>query len=143
VLRCISRWELLQQMASGMPTDAALFAGPRGGDKGAQAGAGVRAAAALKDQLRKHLGPGGGAAGADSYTGGQSEGHLSTSRPGGWSCSMGTAVQGFDLIPPRPWRLPLGWSRIDLRRVALHPAPQTPTPLPSRGRQVNGHACNE
>ena len=26
VLRCISRWELLQQLASGMPTDAALFA---------------------------------------------------------------------------------------------------------------------
>lgn len=26
VLRCISRWELLQQIASGMPTDAVLFA---------------------------------------------------------------------------------------------------------------------
>ena len=25
VLRCISRWELLQQIASGMPTDAVLF----------------------------------------------------------------------------------------------------------------------
>ncbi|EFJ50436.1 hypothetical protein VOLCADRAFT_80189 [Volvox carteri f. nagariensis] len=28
VLRCISRWELLQQIASGMPTDAALFRPP-------------------------------------------------------------------------------------------------------------------
>ncbi len=28
VLRCISRWELLQQVASGMPTDAALFSPP-------------------------------------------------------------------------------------------------------------------
>jgi hypothetical protein len=26
VLRCISRWELLAQIASGMPTDAVLFA---------------------------------------------------------------------------------------------------------------------
>jgi hypothetical protein len=25
VLRCISRWELLQQIASGMPIDAVLF----------------------------------------------------------------------------------------------------------------------
>lgn len=25
-MRCISRWELLQQIASGMPTDAVLFA---------------------------------------------------------------------------------------------------------------------
>lgn len=25
VLRCISRWELLQQISSGMPTDAVLF----------------------------------------------------------------------------------------------------------------------
>lgn len=34
-MRCISRWELLQQIASGMPTDAALFAQPesRGGLK--------------------------------------------------------------------------------------------------------------
>jgi hypothetical protein len=37
VLRCISRWELLQQIASGMPTDAVLFA----------AGGAVAAAAAL------------------------------------------------------------------------------------------------
>ena len=28
VLRCISRWELLQQIASGMPTDAVLFQPP-------------------------------------------------------------------------------------------------------------------
>jgi hypothetical protein len=28
VLRCVSRWELLQQIASGGPTDALLFAGP-------------------------------------------------------------------------------------------------------------------
>ena len=32
ILRCISRWELLQQIASGMPTDAVLFSPPeRGG----------------------------------------------------------------------------------------------------------------
>lgn len=119
MLRCVSRWELLQQMASGMPTDAALFAGPQcekvrrgsplipvnshrirqlfivsgsskliavflwscsrpdflvqiefliakdshaaGGANYLQGGGGLggRAAAALKDQLRK-LGPGGG-----------------------------------------------------------------------------------
>jgi brefeldin A-inhibited guanine nucleotide-exchange protein len=46
VLRCISRWELLQQIASGMPTDAVLFAAPN--EKGLG-----KAAAALKDQLRK------------------------------------------------------------------------------------------
>jgi hypothetical protein len=36
VLRCISRWELLQQIASGMPTDAVLFAaaGEKAGGKG-------------------------------------------------------------------------------------------------------------
>ena len=28
VLRCVSRWELLQQIASGSPTDAHLFAAP-------------------------------------------------------------------------------------------------------------------
>lgn len=28
VLRCVSRWELLQQIASGGPTDALLFAAP-------------------------------------------------------------------------------------------------------------------
>ncbi len=28
VLRCVSRWELLQQIASGGPTDAHLFAAP-------------------------------------------------------------------------------------------------------------------
>jgi brefeldin A-inhibited guanine nucleotide-exchange protein len=53
VLRCISRWELLQQIASGMPTDAVLFAGQQ--DKGLG-----RAAAALKDQLRQlrvHMAP--------------------------------------------------------------------------------------
>ena len=31
ILRCISRWELLQQIASGMPTDAALFSPPERG----------------------------------------------------------------------------------------------------------------
>jgi hypothetical protein len=34
VLRCISRWELLAQIASGMPTDAVLFAGEKAGGKG-------------------------------------------------------------------------------------------------------------
>lgn len=33
VLRCISRWELLQQIASGMPTDAVLFSPPERGMK--------------------------------------------------------------------------------------------------------------
>ncbi len=28
MLRCISRWELLQQISSGMPTDAVLFSQP-------------------------------------------------------------------------------------------------------------------
>ena len=28
VLRCVSRWELLQQIASGGPSDALLFAAP-------------------------------------------------------------------------------------------------------------------
>ena len=28
VLRCVSRWELLQQIASGGPTDTQLFAAP-------------------------------------------------------------------------------------------------------------------
>lgn len=47
VLRCISRWELLQQIASGMPTDAVLFAGQgKAGDKG-------KAGASIKDQLKK------------------------------------------------------------------------------------------
>eukprot|EP00198_Chlamydomonas_reinhardtii_P005607 XP_001694943.1 SEC7/BIG-like ARF-guanine nucleotide exchange factor [Chlamydomonas reinhardtii] len=45
VLRCISRWELLQQIASGMPTDAALFRQPE--EKGLKA-----AAAALGQKLR-------------------------------------------------------------------------------------------
>ena len=35
MLRCISRWELLQQIASGMPTDAALFCPPERGLKAA------------------------------------------------------------------------------------------------------------
>lgn len=60
VLRCISRWELLQQIASGMPTDAVLFAGASAGDKGG----GGKAAAALRDQLRQLGAPGGGRPGA-------------------------------------------------------------------------------
>ncbi|GIM16141.1 hypothetical protein Vretimale_18795, partial [Volvox reticuliferus] len=45
VLRCISRWELLQQIASGMPTDAALFRPPedtRGSIKAAAAALGAK-----------------------------------------------------------------------------------------------------
>eukprot|EP00775_Hariotina_reticulata_P008270 gene8270-8458_t len=65
VLRCISRWELLQQMASGMPTDAVLFAS--GPAPGADKSMGKAAAAALKDQLRKLSSPqAGDAAGVKS-----------------------------------------------------------------------------
>ncbi|KAI8465270.1 MAG: hypothetical protein J3K34DRAFT_525495 [Monoraphidium minutum] len=72
ILRCVSRWELLQQMASGTPTDAALFAAPHEGKGGG--GLGGRAAAALKDQLRRlgNNGPGGGGAGGSP--GGYQEG---------------------------------------------------------------------
>jgi hypothetical protein len=45
VLRCISRWELLQQIASGMPTDAVLFAAA--GEKAAGKGS------AKEQQARK------------------------------------------------------------------------------------------
>lgn len=59
VLRCISRWELLQQIASGMPTDAVLFAGAAAGTPGVEKGLG-KAGAAIKDQF-KRLGAAAGA----------------------------------------------------------------------------------
>ncbi len=40
VLRCVSRWELLQQLASGMPTDALIFSGGPGGGGHAAGGGG-------------------------------------------------------------------------------------------------------
>lgn len=49
VLRCISRWELLQQIASGMPTDAALF------NPGNQKG-GLQAMSEALQQRLKRLG---------------------------------------------------------------------------------------
>lgn len=66
----MSRWELLQQMASGTPTDAALFAAPGGEGRGAT-GIGGRAAAALKDQLRRlgNTGKDASAAAAANYQG--------------------------------------------------------------------------
>jgi hypothetical protein len=117
VLRCISRWELLQQMASGMPTDAALFAAPGASDKASRSGG--RAAAALKDQLRK-LGPGGGGGGGSpSYTG------AAAAAPGDERrCPP----------PPTQTRMPAGPCAADRRHPLFQVLFPTPTPPPTPQR---------
>lgn len=55
VLRCVSRFELLQQLTAGVPTDALLFAMPA--DKGASAGS---TASKLKQRLLRGRGAKGG-----------------------------------------------------------------------------------
>ncbi|KAG2485588.1 hypothetical protein HYH03_015653 [Edaphochlamys debaryana] len=71
VLRCISRWELLQQIASGMPTDAALFRPPeesRGNFKAAAAALGQKIRTVAAELPLGPLGPSrGGSDLADSY----------------------------------------------------------------------------
>lgn len=54
VLRCVSRFELLQQLTAGVPTDALLFAMP---DKAA-AGGGSSAGAKLKQRILRGRGKG-------------------------------------------------------------------------------------
>lgn len=67
VLRCISRWELLQQISSGMPTDAVLFAGAvPAGERGVG-----KTGAALKDQIKRLSNVTGAAAGDAAAAGGE------------------------------------------------------------------------
>jgi len=118
VLRCISRWELLQQMASGMPTDAALFAAPGGGERAHQGG--LRA---LKDQLKKLGGNagGGGGGGAAAAVGGY-QGEQFEERGNG-------AEELFKVVASTAWSVSHSLL-LQPKPLTPHPSPLTPHPPP-------------